>query len=76
MKINMKAQLLEEKIIDLEIRLCHQDDLLESLNEVVVTQQQQIALMEKQIKHVGSQMKSIRQATAGPEEDEAPPPHY
>ncbi|PCI50514.1 MAG: SlyX protein [Moraxellaceae bacterium] len=72
----MEAQALEDKIVDLEIRLSHQDDMLLSLNDVIVSQQQQIALLEKQVQHLGRQMTAVRQSDPGPMIEDSPPPHY
>jgi SlyX protein len=66
---------LEERVNDLESQLAFQDDTIESLNEILVTQQrvverlqlQMAALLRRQEEMVGQFESS---------EEEAPPPHY
>jgi SlyX protein len=66
---------LEERVTDLESRQAFQDDTIQALNDVLVTQQrvlerlqlQMAALLKRQEEMVG-QFESF--------EDEAPPPHY
>lgn len=72
----MESHALEDKIVDLEIRLSHQDDMLLSLNDVIISQQKQIALLEKQVQHLGLQMTAVRQSEPGSMVEDSPPPHY
>ncbi|PNG35106.1 hypothetical protein A1395_14715 [Pseudomonas protegens] len=66
---------LEERVTDLESRLAFQDDTIQALNDVLVSQQkvverlqlQMSALLKRQEEMVG-QFESF--------EGEAPPPHY
>ncbi|MEN5090257.1 SlyX family protein [Pseudomonas protegens] len=66
---------LEERVTDLESRLAFQDDTIQALNDVLVSQQkiverlqlQMSALLKRQEEMVG-QFESF--------EEEAPPPHY
>lgn len=41
--------MIEERIIDLEIRFSHQDDFLTKLNEVVLSQGKLIERLEKEL---------------------------
>jgi SlyX protein len=66
---------LESRITDLESRLAFQDDTIQSLNDVLVTQQRvverlqlQMAALLKRQEEMGSQFDTF--------EEEAPPPHY
>ena len=65
---------LEERVMDLESRLAFQDDTIQALNDVLVSQQNavdrlqlQIAALLKRQEEMGGQFESF--------EDEAPPPH-
>ncbi|MCO7571367.1 SlyX family protein [Pseudomonas chlororaphis] len=66
---------LEARVTDLESRLAFQDDTIQALNDVLVSQQkvlerlqlQMSALLKRQEEMVG-QFESF--------EEEAPPPHY
>jgi SlyX protein len=65
---------LDERVMELETRLAFQDDTIQALNDVLVTQQRsldrlqlQIAALIKRQEEMGGQF--------GLDED-APPPHY
>lgn len=66
---------LEERVMDLESRLAFQDDTIQALNDVLVSQQNavdrlqlQMAALLKRQEEMGGQFEAF--------EDEAPPPHY
>jgi len=66
---------LEGRVTELETRLAFQDDTIQALNDVLVTQQraldrlqQQMAAMLKRQEELGSQFDTF--------EEDAPPPHY
>ncbi|MCI8211839.1 hypothetical protein AUC61_20100 [Pseudomonas sp. S25] len=66
---------LEARVTDLESRLAFQDDTIQALNDVLVTQQraldrlqQQMAAMLKRQEEMGSQFEIFG--------EDAPPPHY
>ncbi|WP_122665123.1 SlyX family protein [Pseudomonas viridiflava] len=66
---------LEARVTDLESRLAFQDDTIQALNDVLVTQQraldrlqQQMAAMLKRQEEMGSQFEMFG--------EDAPPPHY
>lgn len=65
---------IEERINELESRLTFQDDLVQTLDGVIIKQQNEIDEIKVQLKHLSQQ---LAQET-GPDsltEDE-PPPHY
>ncbi|MDQ7989162.1 MAG: SlyX family protein [Candidatus Dactylopiibacterium sp.] len=68
---------MEDRIIELETKLCFVDDLLEQLNRTVWRQQEQIDQLQAQIRVLYRQMQAP--AAAGAEKrdlrDEIPP-HY
>ncbi|MFJ5298991.1 SlyX family protein [Pseudomonas sp. NPDC088368] len=66
---------LEDRVMDLESRLAFQDDTIQALNDVLVTQQRslermqlQMAALIKRQEEMGGQFDTF--------EEEAPPPHY
>lgn len=67
----------EDRIIELEIRQAYQEDLIQSLNQVVADQQKQIGRLEETCKLLHDKIKSLamadRQPTAIVDEK---PPHY
>lgn len=67
----------EDRINELEVRLAHQDDLLEKLNQVVADQQQRIMDLEKLVELLTGRYRDIAESVdrLTPHQD-APPPHY
>ncbi len=66
----------EERMIDLESRLAHQDKLLSDLNDVVTEQQARMMQLEELVRNLIDRVRSIGDgAPAGDPADERPP-HY
>jgi len=66
---------LAARIDALEIRLSHQDRIIEDLNVTVTAQWQEIEKLSRQIVQLGDQVQEVRNSAAG-EGPEPPPPHY
>lgn len=66
---------MEERINELESRLAFQDDTIQALNDVLVSQQR---LLERLQLQMAALIKRQNEASSqfGVSEDEAPPPHY
>jgi SlyX protein len=66
----------EERFIDLETRLAHQDQLLIELNDVVTAQQSKIMQLEELCKALIQRVRSV--SDGGPDGDSGDerPPHY
>lgn len=69
-----ERQRLDDRLVDLEVKLCWADELLEQLNAVVARQQGQIDTLTRELAHLR------RVASAAPDaprslRDELPP-HY
>jgi uncharacterized coiled-coil protein SlyX len=61
----------DDRQIDLEMRLMHQEKLLEQLNEIVTAQQGELESLRRDIKRLKDEIKQ------GASEDvNEPPPHY
>jgi len=67
---------MDARITELEVKLAFQDDLLEALNHTVAQQQQQIDLMQAEMRLLYQQMKTLQPSQMADEADEPPPPHY
>jgi SlyX protein len=67
---------MNDDIVDLQTRMAFQDGLLEQLNQVVTSQQQQIDRLETQLKNFKSQLESLQHTQMIQQSDEPPPPHY
>lgn len=66
---------MEERIAELEIRLTFQDKTIEELNGVLVSQQEQIDRLERDLRELREQTRNLPFLANAPG-DEAPPPHY
>jgi len=66
---------MENRLIELETKISYQEHLLQELNDVIASQQQQIDRLEKEMKRMREHLKGSDSQLARPEE-EAPPPHY
>ena len=66
----------EERCVDLETKLAHQEHLLLELNDVITKQQENIMRLEKLCDSIIERIRSLGEAApAGADVDEKPP-HY
>ena len=66
----------ESRLIEIETKLAHQEDLVNELNGVVTDQQAQISRIEEMCRALVSRVRSISDGeVVGSPEDERPP-HY
>ena len=67
----------EERLVDIEIKLSHQEDLVESLNQLVYEQQTRIDLLDKRCEALIRQVRELADSVGsrGVPVDERPP-HY
>ncbi|MEI6146660.1 MAG: SlyX protein [Methylococcales bacterium] len=66
----------DDRIIELEIKVAYQEDLLQSLNNIVSQQQQQIDRITATCSLLNDRIKSLStEGNAGENVDETPP-HY
>jgi SlyX protein len=67
----------EERFVDIEIKLVHQEDLVESLNEVVYQQSRRIDQLEQMVAQLAEHLRNNAQSgQAGPNAINDKPPHY
>ena len=69
-------KLVEEKIIDLEIRLTHQEDHIQSLDKTIYNQDMLLSALLQQIKQMDEKLKYSDENNILYTEAESPPPHY
>ena len=67
---------MNDEIIDLQTRIAFQDGLLEVLNQVITSQQQQITRLEMAMGVMKSQIQTMQSSQSEGEQVEPPPPHY
>jgi len=66
---------MENRLIELETRLAFQDQALQELNNVVIRQQQEIAVLTRDIETLKAQLKTLAPEMAASRGDDIPP-HY
>lgn len=66
----------EERFIDLETRLAHQDQLLHELNDAVARQQAKIMQLDELCERLVSRVRSIGEAVPDADPGVEKPPHY
>jgi len=66
----------EERFIDLESRLAHQDELLNELNDVVTEQQAKIMQLDELCKSLITRVRSMGDAMPESDPGDEKPPHY
>lgn len=67
---------LEEKLIDLEIRLTHQEDHIQALDKIIYEQDQLLVAITEKVKQLDNKLKSVGDENILSSNDEKPPPHY
>jgi len=67
---------LEEKLIDLEIRLTHQEDHIQALDKIIYAQDQLLSALTEKVKQLDSKLKSAGDDNILSNADDKPPPHY
>jgi SlyX protein len=65
-----------ERIDELETRLAQQEQSLLELSDEMYRQQQQIARLELELRHLAERLKAIAIPEAGNEPQDETPPHY
>ena len=66
----------EERFIDLETRLAHQDQLLNELNDVVIAQQAKIMQLEELSKALIQRVRASGEGSSESDPSDERPPHY
>ncbi len=64
----------EDRFVDIEIKLAHQEDMVESLNEVVIQQSRRIDQLEAMVSQLAEHIRNNAQSGPNPVNDK--PPHY
>lgn len=67
---------MEDRIIELETRLAHQELTIEELNQIVTKQQNELATLTLAIQKLHEQMKQLTPSDITSQNQEMPPPHY
>ncbi len=66
----------EERLIDIESKLAHQDQLMLELNDVVTEQQAKIMQLEQLCSSLVERVRVMGESVSGAEPQDDRPPHY
>ncbi|MCH8059085.1 MAG: SlyX family protein [Proteobacteria bacterium] len=66
----------EERLVDIESKLAHQDQLIYELNDVVTKQQEQIMQIEKLCNSLVNRMRAMSDTQTDDAGQDERPPHY
>ena len=66
----------EERLVDIESKLAHQDQLLNELNDVVTEQQAKLMQLEELCKSLISRVRSMGETMPAADAGDERPPHY
>ncbi|MFJ9451838.1 MULTISPECIES: SlyX family protein [unclassified Herbaspirillum] len=67
----------EERLVDIELKLTHQEDTVDTLNKIVYEQQKKIDELEKLLTALARQVKDAANSASEPRSIENErPPHY
>jgi SlyX protein len=64
----------EDRFVDIEIKLAHQEDMVDELNQVVIQQSRRIDQLEAMVSQLAEHIRN--NAQSGPNPVNEPPPHY
>ncbi|MEO5372747.1 MAG: SlyX family protein [Alphaproteobacteria bacterium] len=70
------ANLLEQRVIELECRLAHYERAAEDLSSVVVAQGREIDTLTFQVRRLTERLKELEAGWEPSSQDSKPPPHY
>jgi SlyX protein len=67
---------LSERIDTLEIRVAYQDEIIETLNQTITAQWQQIDRLVRQVAALGERIQEAEHGAGAAPAADKPPPHY
>ncbi len=67
---------MEDRVIDLEVRLTHLEAAIDELTATVLRQQRALATTGEQLEFVKSLLAELAPDAVRPLSEETPPPHY
>ena len=67
---------LARRIDALEMRIAHQDEIIEDLNKIVIAQWKQIDLLTHRVQRLGDRLEAAKEGSGLDPQREPPPPHY
>ena len=74
--LGVENRQMNERLIELEVRVAFQDQTIQALNEAVTHQQAQLERLTRELVRLRAQLTSQAPALVIPADQEQPPPHY
>jgi SlyX protein len=71
-----EATMSDERLVDIEVKLAHQEQLLTDLNDIVTKQQQKLMQIEELCGSLVDRVRSMGEALPGDADQDERPPHY
>lgn len=70
------VRIMEERLINIEMKISSQEDMLDSLNQIVYQQQKKIDHLEAMITALAKHLKQVQEAGRELDSRHEKPPHY
>lgn len=67
---------MDERLIDIETKLAYQEDLIQELNRIVSTQQQEISGLRRLCDELAERLRSLSESLQATGHADERPPHY
>jgi len=74
--VSASNDVLEQRLIELELKLTFIDDTVHALTSADADQSQRIAALERLIRDLRGELSSLRAGQSDDPHSEPPPPHY
>lgn len=60
----------------LEMKLAFQEDMIQKLDDALISQQHQILILQRQVQLLSKELRALDSRSLGDATPEPPPPHY
>lgn len=67
---------MQERIVELESKVAFQDELINRLDEILVSQRDELDRLAERVRRLEEQIKAGSTSMIRTEAEETPPPHY
>ncbi len=74
MSEQQSSESYHERMVEIETKLAYQEDLLQSLNEIVIQQRESIELLERKLNKIND--RTLNHGGREHSAESEPPPHY
>lgn len=72
----MAQNLMESRLIDIELHLMQQEETVRQLDDVIIAQQKTIERLEKDVEYLKEKLRALNPSNIRDLSEEEPPPHY